>query len=250
MSYILDALKKADAERERERSGVPDLHAQPDLAARGARSPARGAVWGLLAGAALMGVLAVLAWPWFGTEVPALAPTLAQPTAPSPSPSPVQAPAPAPAAAAVAVAPTSSALPLTLPTRPVAPATAAVPMAKATPAAPPQAKAAPAPTRSKTAPALPTAQATAPPAPAPGASAAAAARVYALAELPPEIRSQWPALAVGGSVYSPKAASRIVILNGQVFREGDRPLDGLAVEQIRLKSTVLVFRGYRIELKH
>ena len=74
--------------------------------------------------------------------------------------------------------------------------------------------------------------------------------MYALAELPPEIRSQWPALVVGGSVYSPKAASRIVILNGQVFREGDRPLDGLAVEQIRLKSTVLVFRGYRIELKH
>ena len=246
MSYILDALKKADAERERERSGVPDLHAQPDLAARGARSPARGAVWGLLAGAALMGVLAVLAWPWFGTEVPALAPTLARPATPSPS----QAPAPAPAPAVVAVAPTSSALPLTLPTRPVAPATAAAPMAKATPAAPPQAKAAPAPTRSKTAPALPTAQATAPPAPAPGASAAAATRVYALAELPPEIRSQWPALAVGGSVYSPKAASRIVILNGQVFREGDRPLDGLAVEQIRLKSTVLVFRGYRIELKH
>ena len=245
MSYILDALKKADAERERERSGVPDLHAQPDLAARGARSPARGAVWGLLAGAALMGVLAVLAWPWFGTEVPAPAPTLAQPAAPSPSPAQALAPA-----AVFAVAPTSSAPPLTLPTRPVAPATAAVPMAKATPTAPPQAKAAPSPTRSKTAPALPTAQATAPPAPAPSASTAAATRVYALAELPPEIRSQWPALAVGGSVYSPKAASRIVILNGQVFREGDRPLDGLAVEQIRLKSTVLVFRGYRIELKH
>ena len=101
---------------------------------------------------------------------------------------------------------------------------------------------------------MPIAQATAPPAPAPApapsASAAAATRIYALAELPPEIRSQWPALVVGGSVYSPKAASRIVILNGQVFREGDRPLDGLAVEQIRLKSTVLVFRGYRIELKH
>ena len=33
MSYILEALKKADADRERERAGVPDLRAQLDAAA-------------------------------------------------------------------------------------------------------------------------------------------------------------------------------------------------------------------------
>ena len=71
-----------------------------------------------------------------------------------------------------------------------------------------------------------------------------------MAELPPDIRSGLPALTVGGSVYSPKAASRIVILNGQVFREGDKPVDGLTVERIGLKSTVLAFRGTRFELKH
>ena len=90
----------------------------------------------------------------------------------------------------------------------------------------------------------------APPKTAPAASAPAEARLYTLAELPPDVRAQVPALAVGGSVYSPVPASRIVILNGQVFREGDRPVEGLSVEQIRLKSTVLAFRGYRIELKH
>jgi len=88
------------------------------------------------------------------------------------------------------------------------------------------------------------------PKPASAASATADAKLYALAELPPDVRAQLPPLAVGGSVYSPAAASRIVILNGQVFREGDQPVDGLSVEQIRLKSTVLAFRGYRIELKH
>jgi general secretion pathway protein B len=88
------------------------------------------------------------------------------------------------------------------------------------------------------------------PKPVSPASATADAKLYALAELPPDVRAQLPALAVGGSVYSPAAASRIVILNGQVFREGDHPVDGLSVEQIRLKSTVLAFRGYRIELKH
>ncbi len=100
------------------------------------------------------------------------------------------------------------------------------------------------------APAAAAARASAPPKTAPSASAPAEARLYTLAELPPDVRAQVPALAVGGSVYSPVAASRIVILNGQVFREGDRPVEGLSVEQIRLKSTVLAFRGYRIELKH
>ena len=75
-------------------------------------------------------------------------------------------------------------------------------------------------------------------------------RLPTLAELPAEVRGQMPALAVGGSVYSPQAASRIVILNGQVFREGDKPIDGLTVEQIGLRSTVLAFRGTRFELKH
>ena len=75
-------------------------------------------------------------------------------------------------------------------------------------------------------------------------------RLPTLAELPAEVRGQMPALTVGGSVYSPQAASRIVILNGQVFREGDKPIDGLTVEQIGLRSTVLAFRGTRFELKH
>lgn len=88
------------------------------------------------------------------------------------------------------------------------------------------------------------------PKPATAASVAAEPRLPTLAELPAELRSQLPALVVGGSMYSTNAASRIVILNGQVFREGDKPVDGLSVEQIRLKSTVLAFRGVRFELKH
>jgi general secretion pathway protein B len=71
-----------------------------------------------------------------------------------------------------------------------------------------------------------------------------------MSELPAELRAQLPMLSVGGSVYSPAAASRMVILNGQVFREGDTPVEGLTVERIGLKSTVLAFRGQRFELKH
>lgn len=81
-------------------------------------------------------------------------------------------------------------------------------------------------------------------------AAAAAERVPSYATLPPAVRSQMPALSVNGSVYSRTRASRIVILNGQVFREGDRPTEGLVVEEIRLKSSVLSFRGTRFELPH
>ncbi len=201
MSYILDALKKADAERARDAAAVPDLHAQADAAVHGARAPA--SRWPLLGGVALLIALALWwAWPWFGN-------------APS---------APAPVAAA---APRVDA--------PLAPVALPMPAAQAPPAA--------------MVPAVKPTPRFAAPAPA-TASASAPMHTPLLAELPAELRSQLPALAVGGSVYSPNAASRIVILNGQVFREGDKPLDGLVVERIGLKSTLLVFRGTRFELKH
>ena len=64
------------------------------------------------------------------------------------------------------------------------------------------------------------------------------------------MRSKLPTLVVGGSMYSPNARSRMVILNGQVFREGDKLAEGLSVERIGIKSTVLAYRGVRFELNH
>ena len=70
-------------------------------------------------------------------------------------------------------------------------------------------------------------------------------RIYAAAELPDDIRRQLPALAVGGSMYSPTPKDRLVIINGQVLHEGDRIAPDLVVERIRLKAAVLAFKGYR-----
>ena len=215
MSYILDALKKADAERERDAAAVPDLHAQADVGADSARSPARGPLWRLGLGVAAV-ALCILAWRWFGAEPtePSRPQALSQTPVPAPAPAPVPVPVLAPA-----------------PAPPAARSTVPSPMAAVT-----------------TTPSARPAAAT--PKPATAASVAAEPRLPTLAELPAELRSQLPALVVGGSMYSTNAASRIVILNGQVFREGDKPVDGLSVEQIRLKSTVLAFRGVRFELKH
>lgn len=257
MSYILDALKRADSERER--GQVPGLHARP-LPAAAAQATRRGPnlVLALVAVAALC-ACALLGWRLMraGTAAPPGLPAqaagvpappaqrpaqvqvqAAQAPAPTAAQAPVQAPAPPPTvspAAAAALAPA--------PDRPPAPAT---PPMRATPAAP----VAPA------APVMPVAQGAPlqqpPPAPAPMAAtppaaspAAPAPRTLTLAELPPEIRSQLPALAISGATYSANPAHRMLIINGQVFHEGEKPTPELTLEQIQPKSVVLGFRGYR-----
>lgn len=238
MSYILDALKKADADRERDAAGVPDLHAQTDAAHGALRStrPGRGLLWAAAAAIAI----AVLAWQWFDTAptdappplsvAPQAVPALPAPPAPPlvaavspPLPQPLTAPPPVPPAVAPDPAP--------IPSLAAKPEPAPRPPARETAAAPA------APPRSATS-------------PTPATSPAAEARVPRLAELPADVRGKLPALVVGGSMYSPNARSRMVILNGQVFREGDKLADGLSVERIGPKSTVLVYRDLRFELNH
>ncbi len=242
MSYILDALRKADAERER--GHVPGIHAQPAFGAP-APAPARETAtpWGWIgAGAVIVVLLAALAWSLLRgaprevvAQAPAGASLPATPVAVAPSPSPAPAPvpttaaAPAPVAPAPAVQPAPAPAPVARAPKPVAPR----------PAAPtPTPAAAPAPTA-----------ATAEPRALPAAPAAASAnRVYAVNELPDDIRRQLPVVTVGGSMYSSTPANRILIVNGQVLHEGDRIAPELVLQQIKVKAAVLAFRGYRYEI--
>jgi len=100
MSYILDALRKADAERER--GAVPGLHTQPVPAASAADMSRRGvapAVW-VIGGALLLGA-GVIAWTFTGTHatrpIDAAAPGPVAEPAPAPASLPPVALAPAPA---------------------------------------------------------------------------------------------------------------------------------------------------------
>jgi general secretion pathway protein B len=83
---------------------------------------------------------------------------------------------------------------------------------------------------------------------APAAAASAAGRIYAANELPEEVRRQIPGLSIGGSVYSESAASRFLIVNGQVRHEGEQAAPEVTLEKIKLRSAVMIFRGYRFEL--
>lgn len=254
MSYILDALKRADSEREREREDVPGLHSKtdpwiaPDEVRKG-RSQPQTLIWAVAA-AGLLIVLGSLWWVLTRQAAPAgvqlatapapvqAAPVAVQQAAPPPAVAPV--PAPAPVARAL--------LPLARPARAVEPA-AIVPSEQAAvqipaPVSPPSSPS-PLPT-----PAKPKAQAA--PAPAPIASAATSpeARLYALSELPEDVRAGLPTLTVGGAMYSQTPANRMLIINGQVVREGDTLAPGLVLEQIKLKSAVLKVKGLRYGISY
>ena len=229
MSYILDALRKADAERER--GHVPGIHAQPSF---GGPAPTRAqrsvspAPWIAAGGLAVL-VVGAVAWFALGSPRPPV-------EAPSPVPN-VAAPSPAPAPAAAQTPP-----PAPGPTVPALARTADAPTLQGEVPRP----------RAQQGPAVRT-----PKAAAPAASAASAVlvpdgkpgatgeKVYAIAELPDDIRRQLPALSIGGSMYSPKPADRILIINGQVLHEGERIAPDLLLVQIRVKAALLNFKGYR-----
>ena len=51
-------------------------------------------------------------------------------------------------------------------------------------------------------------------------------------------------------MYSDNPSSRMLILNGQLVHEGATLAPGLSLEQIKLKSAVLKFKGYRYEITY
>jgi general secretion pathway protein B len=228
MSYILEALRRSQAERERGR--VPGLDAQP-LAVDPASSPRRGLpiVWvssGL--GVVLLLIALLIATWWLRPQargpqavaegrVDAAAPQPPRATAPAPRPAPP--PAPLPTLPQVVSVPPPAA-------QPARPAAAPVPGTNAAPALPPAAAASN---------------------PSPPA-APAAPRVLTLAQLNAEQRRELPAMAVGGSIWSDNAANRFVIINGQVIREGETAAPGVTLERIAPKAATLRWRDLRIEL--
>jgi general secretion pathway protein B len=288
MSYILDALRRADADRER--GAVPRLATQqvlPPVADDGGSRAARAAWLGAGVGTALVAV-AVAGW-WFGrggAAVPASPPAAREaspvaaapqraeasvagqtPTAQPPSsgtaasaPAAADPPAPKADAASAPARNAEAAVKTAAAPQPAAaaarPQPQAQPKAQASrptrPSAPAarQATAAPAP-RVNAAPAV----AAPSPAQAPAVAAApaapepkAAARVPALNELPEDLRRLVPPMAMGGSVYSAQPSARMVIVNGQVFQEGSTLAPDLQLEQIRPKSAVFSIRGQRFEV--
>lgn len=254
MSYILDALRRAQAERGR--GSVPGLHSPvPPMAGLpvAGQRPARPLVWTLTALAVAAAAGGVGWWLWRMQAAPtasAVAPgatTAVTAAAPAPAAAPAAPPEAATAAAPVVMASAPQ----------VQPAGAAAPAAEppAPPPEPPAAKIRPEPPRAeprKPPPARAERGATEVIAPRkPPARAEAAenpAPVFAQADLPPAVREQLPTLQLAGVTYSTNPRYRMVIVNGQVLHEGDQAGPGLVLERIERERTVWAFRGYRYAL--
>lgn len=241
MSYILDALRRAEAERERERGQVPGLHSQTLPGADTGAIPARPR-WLPWAGGGLLVMAGVGAGLWWSSGPGAGSPAAEAPVALPPPPA--IAPAPAPMVTATPTVPP----PATVDVAP-SPAVATPPASPYLP--PPLARPAPAiaPTPATRDPAPAAAPAplsgARPVAPATPAPAPADTRLPRVAELPEAVRRELPRLAISGSVYSDDAPSRFVIINGDVAHEGATLAPDLVLEQIRPRELVLRFKGQR-----
>jgi general secretion pathway protein B len=245
VSYILDALRRADAERQR--GGVPGLHDQtrPLAAGSGAagQSPAAPVNrWALGAGAAVLLALALASAWWLGRG--AAPPAAADAADGGP---------------AVAALPGLPAVPAALQVQAGVPAAPPAPdrgrplsvAALVPPAVPAPVLAAGQPLAVLAVPAPPPARPlAAAPLPSAGNAPADAASdpVRPWASLPDAMRAAMPPLAWSGVVYADRADLRLVVVNGQVAREGEPLATGLQLLQIRPKSVVLRWQGQRIEL--
>lgn len=251
MSYILDALKKADAEREQ--GQVPGLnttsYAQPELDDGPVRRTP--APWQVAVGALL--VLTTLGAIWQWTR-PAATVTVIADQAPAPltpNPGAIQLPQPAqtaPAPLEPEVAPAA-----VTPVPPTVTAREVVKTPNAAPAAAPRKVTRTEPLMPPVAPSVTVPKSRAPLHVDPAAQPAQTAhlnRLPTLAELPDEVRRGLPNLSVSGAMYSDQPANRMLLINNRVFHEGDQPVAGLVLEEIRLKSAVFNFRGTRYAVSY
>ncbi len=227
MSYILDALQRAEAERERERSVVPGLQTRSIAPAGVTDQPMLSYAMrrALAAALALAMVLALGLWlwrtPWGGMPTP----VAAVPDAPANMPAP-----------SAAIVPT----PLKEGTRTVTTVTAPVLASKP----PPPEPALPRPPESKKVAEVPPAKTVA----AGGAKGSIGVPLFK--DMPEEFRRQVPALAISGAVYSENPAQRLLLVNGQVLSQGSPAAQDVTLEEIHPTTSEFSFKGSRFRLPH
>jgi general secretion pathway protein B len=234
MSYILEALKKAQAERQL--GDAPTIHAPQAAQATpaGAAAGRKPLLLGLGAGAVVVAVGALLFW----KQAPApVAPVVAART-PAVVPAPALAPAPAASGTLDVSAPPAPVVPSPPTSRlaqaPAAPAAAPVPPVPPVPAPVAAVRAVPPPTVAA----------------APRAASAPEDSLPFLQQLPEPLRGEVPRVAFGGYMYSANPADRLLIVDKALRREGDEIAPGLVLEKLLPKTAVLNYRGTRYRVPY
>ena len=258
MSYILDALRRAQSERER--GSVPGLHSQSLGSGMPASEPAPSRAWLVWLGVVLLA--AALLWQGLSDDASPEVTKSANSAAPGTSPSQPAStsvvntlPAASPSRPESAATGTPTAVPAQPPevTKLQTPANAA-PLSVVPAKRPAAAGNAAAPAPASAAPQTPSAP-TATTAGQPVAPAQAASTIRppepALAQgLPSGPREQLPELKITGAVYAQDRAQRMLLVNNQLMREGDKVRPDLTLERIELKGAVFNYQGTRFRLNY
>ena len=213
MSYLLDALRRS--ERERQRAELPAAERVRMEMDQAAATPLR---WraGLLVLLALN--MAVAGWWWLRASPPEGPALAAIPSGP----------------VAAAARPLAVPRPPTMPEPPSLPSLPSPPSAVNPPKLPsalnppsPPSRAASQPVENVAGPASPS-------------------RWPLLRNLPPATRASWPAMEISAQVYSPtNTQARFAIVNGEFLREGDAMSDGTALVEIFEESVLFERAGQR-----
>jgi general secretion pathway protein B len=73
-------------------------------------------------------------------------------------------------------------------------------------------------------------------------------RTYAFNELPESVRQGLPSLIISTHIYSPEKTERLAAINGRIGREGQEIMPGVAVESITPDGAILRYQGYRFKV--
>jgi general secretion pathway protein B len=74
-------------------------------------------------------------------------------------------------------------------------------------------------------------------------------RIYAVSELPLSLQQSLPAFTISAFLYSDDPAARMVRVNGKMLREGDALPEGLKLNEIRQDELIFGYQNYRIRLR-
>jgi general secretion pathway protein B len=273
MSYILDALKKSD--KERQRGTVPDVMTAPDVMGE---APKKRSLWPYLIAVALILNAGMLVW-WLARHpggpsgatrpvatrdtVAKAAPDQERPAADAGS---VVAPSPSkPAKTSEPVLKSSEERkPVPRPDIPSAATdvrrggTGRQPLQEEAKTAVPRSnESTPAPGASEKG--LPTTAAV-PPQQAPEVKrpdaepepaalpAPVPSKTYSLQELPPAVRQVLPDLAISTHLFAADTSSRMVRINGKLLREGEFLSAGVKLEEITADGVIFSYQGYRLRV--
>jgi general secretion pathway protein B len=244
MSYILDALKKAEADRQL--GALPGLHGQP----QSAEAPAQMRVWLMLIAALLALIAGLLLWRSLAENSPTLPPVAVVATGSGVSASMAASlsavPVVSTVAAVVESAPVSAVVPSTTPS--IAVVAAASTPVLVPPLVPPVVSTEPAKVSS-----VPPA----PPVVAKAVTQEAAIKADVseeslplLSQLPELIQREVPPVAIKGFMYSQNPADRILVVGSNFHHEGDELAAGVKLEKLLPNAAILNFKGFRYRIAY